>query len=77
MTPEEAKSSMGKEFKIMDMAGLKFDTIRFVDNDGTIHGDFIEAHCSDCRLKMDQPTQLKNSKSNGTEPPKMAGLNPA
>jgi hypothetical protein len=59
MTPEEAKSSMGKEFKIMDMAGLKFDTIRFVDNDGTIHGDFIEAHCSDCRLKMEQPTQLK------------------
>ena len=58
MTTEEALNKGGKEFKLL-IAGARFDIIREVKPDGTIIGDFTEAHCNDCRLKLDQPEHLK------------------
>ena len=61
MTREEANANIGQPFKwIYGGSGAlgKFDTIRKVEDD-TIHGDFLEAHHDDCRLKLDQPEHLK------------------
>lgn len=65
MTIEEAKANIGQPFKPNWIKGLggKFDIIREVDIDGWIIGDFWEAPAEDCRLKMEQPEQLKNSKN--------------
>lgn len=62
MTIQQAKDSIGLPFKVTAFTSgalAQFDTIIRVDSDGTIHGDFIEAHCDDCRLKQDQPDHLK------------------
>lgn len=62
MTVNEAQASIGQPFKISWLTGGKlgsFDKIKFVDNQGNIHGDFIEAPAEDCRLKEPQPEQLK------------------
>lgn len=61
MTIQEANSNIGQPFKVIGLSGTRFDTIIRVDLDGTIHGDFIEAHCEDCRLKEEQPDHLKNA----------------
>ncbi len=64
MTLEEAKSNIGKPFKIMGFAGGAaggFDTIRSVEENGMIHGDFIQALAEDCRLKQEQPEGFKRS----------------
>lgn len=58
MTKKEAADNIGQPFKVIGFP-TKFDTIRKVDQDGTIHGDFIEAHCNDCRFKEKQPDHLK------------------
>lgn len=62
MTVQEAKENIGQPFKwIYGGNGVlgKFDTIREIDKDGTIHGDFLEAHHDDCRFKQEQPDHLK------------------
>lgn len=59
MTIEQAKNNIGEPFTVKDMPGLGFDTIRSVDPDGTIHGDFLEASAEDCRLKEKQPEALR------------------
>ena len=62
MDIQTARQNVGKPFKIIDSGtGLigKFDTILSVEEDGTIHGNFIEANCTDCRLKLEQPEALK------------------
>jgi hypothetical protein len=64
MNVEEAKQSKGKEFKLSWASGGilgRFDTIRYVDADGWIHGDFLSAPADDCRLKQEQPPQLKGA----------------
>lgn len=64
MTIEEAKHSLGKEFKLAWITGGilgRFDIIRSVDNDGWIQGDHISAPAADCRLKQEQPEQLRKS----------------
>jgi hypothetical protein len=61
MTTLEASQNIGKPFKVAEFnSGLlgSFDTIISVDGDGNIYGDFIIAHCQDCRLKQEQPKQL-------------------
>lgn len=63
MTKHQANSNIGQPFKPM-ITGTRFDTIRKVDPDGTIHGDFTESNCNDCRLKQEQPLHLKKSKHN-------------
>lgn len=65
MTIAEAKESIGKEFKLSWItSGLaaRFDIIRRVDESGVIHGDWLEAPAQDCRLKQEQPEQLKKNK---------------
>lgn len=62
MTIQQANNNIGMPFKVTAFtSGIlsHFDTIIRVDIDGTIHGHFIEAHCEDCRLKLDQPDHLK------------------
>lgn len=61
MTIHEACANIGNPFKVEGFTGLagRFDIIRVVDSNGVIYGDFIEAPCEDCRLKMEQPVQLK------------------
>lgn len=63
MNLQEAQAAIGQPFKWKFATGdglaAKFDIIRSVDPDGTIHGDFIEAHCEDCRFKQEQPEHLK------------------
>ena len=62
MTIQEANNNIGKPFKMIGFTGglmSEFDTIIRVDADGTIHGNYIEAHCDDCRLKQAQPEQLR------------------
>lgn len=63
MTQQEATANIGQPFKIIGFTGMigRFDTIRRVDPDGTIHGDFLEAHCDDCRFKEEQPAHLKKT----------------
>jgi hypothetical protein len=63
MTTQEARASIGQEFKVIGLTGMRFDTIRKVEADGTIHGDFTEAKADDCRLKQDQPDHLKKQHS--------------
>lgn len=63
MTIQEANSNIGKPFKLIGFTGgimSQFDTIIRVDADGIIHGNYIEAHCDDCRLKQEQPEQLRH-----------------
>lgn len=60
MTKAEANDNIGKEFKPL-IDGARFDIIRRVDDDGNIHGDFTTAHHEDCRLKQEQPEQLKKT----------------
>ena len=64
MTREEALNNIGQSFRPIDPGSLpgKFDTIREVQEDGTIIGDIIEMHHDDCRLKQSQPEQLKKLK---------------
>ena len=52
MKKETAIQNIGQPFKVIGL-GMSFDIIRKVDQDGTVHGDFTEAHCSDCRLKQE------------------------
>lgn len=62
MTIQEANSNIGQPFKLIGFTGgimSRFDQIMRVDDDGTIHGDFLEAHCGDCRLKEAQPAHLR------------------
>jgi hypothetical protein len=63
MTIVEAKMNINQPFKLVGFSGLlgSFDKIREVLPDGTIRGDFLEAHCNHCRLKKDQPIQLTKS----------------
>lgn len=65
MTIEEAKENIGQPFKLnwIKAIGGEFDTIRGVRADGWVIGDFLEAPAEDCRLKMDQPVQLKKKQS--------------
>lgn len=58
MTHDEALNNIGQPFRWLSYR--RFDIIRKVKSDGTIVGDFIEAHCLQCRLKGDQPEQLKD-----------------
>jgi hypothetical protein len=58
MHMQEAIQGIGKPFKVL-LPGVKADIIRNVDMDGTVHGDFLEAHCWDCRLIGEQPEHLK------------------
>lgn len=58
MTKEEALANIGHPFKVID-SGMKWDIIREVKEDGEIIGDFVDAYCGDCRLKMEQPEHLK------------------
>jgi hypothetical protein len=57
------RQNIGKEFKVKGFTGLSgsFDKILSVDNDGTVRGEFIEAHVDDCRLKQEQPEHLKKT----------------
>ena len=54
MTLEEAKANVGNPFKWIhggtSGACAKFDTIRGVDKDGTVYGDWLAAHHEDCRF---------------------------
>lgn len=59
MTTTEAQNSIGKEFKPTGMGIPWFDTILSVDADGIIHGERCEAHAEHCRLKGEQPEQLR------------------
>lgn len=61
MKIEEAKANIGQPFKLnwIKVLSGKFDIIREVDIDGWIIGDFLEAPAQDCRLKAEQPEQLK------------------
>ena len=62
MTIEEAKKSLGKEFKVIGFTGGilgRFDIIRSMDDEGWIHGDNLSAPVEDCRLKEQQPEHLK------------------
>jgi hypothetical protein len=60
------KNNIGKPFKIKGFTGLSgsFDKILSVDNKGIVKGEFIEAHVDDCRLKEQQPEQLKRHQLN-------------
>lgn len=73
MTIEEAKSNIGQPFKLnwIKALGGKFDIIREVREDGTIVGDFYEAPAEDCRLKLDQPEQLKKRQPEDDIPPEL------
>jgi hypothetical protein len=62
MDIKTAKQSIGKQFKVIDITN-NFDVIREVLDDGTVVGDFSECHCSDARLKQEQPKQLKKQKN--------------
>lgn len=67
MNIQEAWNSIGKEFKVIDFtSGLlaRFDILREVTKDGILIGDFIEAPVFMCRLKNEQPEQLKKSDDN-------------
>lgn len=61
MTIDQAKNNIGSNFKVTAFgSGLlgEFDIIRTVDENGFIEGDFIIAHCEDCRLKQEVPAQF-------------------
>lgn len=66
MTIQEAKENIGKEFKLNWVSGTgaaaQFDIIKFVDANGWIHGEWLSAPAEDCRLKQEQPEQLKTGK---------------
>lgn len=67
MTREEVFANFGKPFKVTYLHGGilgSFDTIRAITTDDWIIGDFIVAHCEDCRLKGEQPQHLIKKKSN-------------
>lgn len=57
MKKEEAEANIGKPFKWSLCA--HWDTIRRVTIDGYIVGDFLMPPVEDCRLKQEQPPQLK------------------
>jgi len=59
MTRQEAIANIGNRFKVIGLRTTKDDHIVSVDPDGTIHGEFTEANCEDCRLMHEQPEQLK------------------
>lgn len=68
MTPQEAKLALGQPFKlnwVTSGAAGQFDIIRFVDQTGWVHGDWLAAPAEDCRLKNIQPEQLKKKQQNG------------
>lgn len=56
-------ANIGQQFKLNFLTGTRFDTIRRVDQDGTVHGDFIEAPADSCRLKQAQPEHLKKKEA--------------
>lgn len=65
MIVQEAKDGIGREFRLsMFNSGIlgRFDIIRRVKPDGTICGDFIEAHAEDCQFKQEQPLSLQKKK---------------
>lgn len=64
MTIQDAKSSIGKKFRVVSFTGGivgSADTIIKVENN-IIHGRFIEAKCEDCRFVGPQPEHLKKKK---------------
>lgn len=63
MTISEANNNIGQPFKLTLFAGAKMDVIKEVQRDGTIIGEFIEAHCEDCRLKEAVPENFKKNLS--------------
>lgn len=64
MTLQDAYNNIGMPFRLIGFTGgilSQFDKIIRVEPNGTIHGNYIEANCEDCRLKQEQPEQLKKS----------------
>ena len=59
MTIGEANNNIGQPFKLTLFTGAKMDIIKRVKEDGTIIGEFIAAHCEDCRLKEAVPENFK------------------
>lgn len=57
MTIQEAKDNIGKPFKYELCA--HWDIIREVDSNDYIKGDFLWVPPENCRLKQEQPEQLK------------------
>lgn len=62
MTISEAKQNIGKLFKVSFLTGYGraagFDVIQKVDESGWVHGEWLSAPASDCRLKGEVPKQL-------------------
>lgn len=66
MTTEEAYNNIGKPFKYQHC--VHWDVIKEVSGDGYITGEFLCVPAEDCRLKQEQPPQLKKSKKNNEIP---------
>ncbi len=65
MTIQEAQQNIGQPFRVDGFGtwfaknSSRFDTIRAVNEEGWIVGDFIDAPAQDCRLKEAVPEQFK------------------
>jgi len=71
MTKQEAINAVGKEFKVTALHGGilgSFDIIVSVSDTGIIFGNYTEALCTDCRLKQEQPQQLKKTDNINDKP---------
>lgn len=64
MTADEARQNIGKPFKWLGGGTYWWDIIQGVDDNGWIIGNFFSAPAEDCRLKQEQPEQLKKIKNN-------------
>lgn len=62
MNATEAHANIGKPFKYQYC--VKWDLIKEVTDDGYIIGEFLTVPVEDCRLKMEQPIQLRKIKTN-------------
>lgn len=63
MTVQEATNSIGKKFKIDDPAFSRWtDTIVSVEKNGTVNGNILTAHASNCRFVNAQPAHLQKKK---------------